>query len=91
MIPNGCEIASLAFQSCGSLKKVTIGTGCTTIGESAFNGCTALVSVTLPSTLRAIGEWAFRNCPALAAIAIPKGCQVNLDAFEGSETRLTEW
>jgi hypothetical protein len=90
VIPDACEIGSLAFQCCRSLTSVTIGE-CATIGYATFSGCTTLASVTLSSTHKSIGNEAFGLCPALATIVVPKGCQMYAGAFRGSKTRVTKW
>jgi hypothetical protein len=90
VIPGRCEVGRWAFSSCRSLTRVTVGTGCKTMGSGAFSGCTALASVTLPSTLKWIGDRAFEKCPVLATLAIPKGCEVHMNAFQGSKVRVTE-
>ena len=54
-----------------TLKKVEIGNGVTTIGNSAFTYCCALSSITLPNSVESIEEAGFYNCCSLAAITIP--------------------
>ncbi len=55
----------------GSIKKVIIGDGVTTIGEYAFNGCHSLTSVTIPNSVTTIGWYAFRDCSHLTSVTIP--------------------
>ena len=64
------RIATNAFNQCRSLKKLTIPSSVTSIGESAFSFC-GLSEVTLSEGLQIIREDAFSNNPSLTAITIP--------------------
>ncbi|MCH5187283.1 MAG: leucine-rich repeat domain-containing protein [Oscillospiraceae bacterium] len=61
---DGKPVASIkekAFQSCTSLKNVTVPNGVTNIGDKAFAGCTSLNMITLPKNAMNIGVGAFDN------------------------------
>ncbi len=64
------------------IKKVTIKSGVTTIGNEAFAGCSSLISITIPDTVKDIGSCAFYGCYSLASINIPAGVTIiNNDTF----------
>ena len=70
----------------GSVKKVVIGSGITSVGQLAFYGCPNLTAVELPSTLREIGAWSFGGCTALKKVTIPDGVtQIGAYAFGYSQ------
>ncbi|MBR3835988.1 MAG: leucine-rich repeat protein [Clostridia bacterium] len=54
-----------------SIKKITVESGVTTIGNDTFFGCENLEEVILPEGLTKIGNTAFRDCTALKNITIP--------------------
>ncbi len=53
------------------VKRIIIGDGVTTIGNSAFNSCSSLTSVTIPNSVTAIGWSAFSGCSSLTSVTIP--------------------
>ena len=55
----------------GSIRKITIGKGVTSIGVFAFADCTALTEVSISSTVTSINEAAFLRCTALTGFTIP--------------------
>ncbi len=55
----------------GSINKVIIADGVTTIGEYAFEYCDGLTSVTIPDSVTAINDMAFAECFSLTEITIP--------------------
>ncbi len=55
------------------IKKVSIGSGVTSIGEQSFQSCSSLIEVTIPSSLTSIGDSAFAACGALSKVTIPHG------------------
>ncbi len=57
----------------GSVKKIVIGKGITSIGNGAFSDATKVTSVTIPGSVRQIGESAFYYCCSLSRINIPEG------------------
>ncbi len=77
----GCSLGEYAFQSCPSLKTVTIGEGTEIIPGHCFSLCIALESVVLPDSVKEINRkdydntGAFFNCPALTKVSIGKGIE----------------
>ena len=63
---------SPATQKKGSVKKVVIEKGVTSIGNSAFDSCSNLTSITIPKSVTSIEPYAFYNCTSLTSITIPK-------------------
>jgi hypothetical protein len=61
-LPDGCKVAKCAFWQCAALTKVTIGSGCTIIGEWVFSSCAALTTVTIGPGCASIGRLAFDRC-----------------------------
>ena len=57
-----------------SIKKVVIGEGVTSIGDSAFSGCTNLIDADMSkaSSLTTIGNYAFSSCTALESVDLSK-------------------
>ena len=64
------SIASVAFEDCSNLTRVTIGNSVTSIGDSAFEGCSGLTSVTIPNSVTSIGDSAFYGCSSLVSATI---------------------
>jgi hypothetical protein len=71
MIPDGCRIDQGAFCTCRALVKVSIGSGCTSIGRGAFETCSALTMVTIGPGCISIGPFAFDGCWRLASVMLP--------------------
>ena len=63
---------SPAAQKKGSVKKVVIEDGVTSIGDYAFDSCSNLTSIAIPDSVTSIGRCAFYNCNSLTSITIPK-------------------
>lgn len=61
-----------------AIKKVEIGNGVTSIGDSAFYNCFSLLSISIPNTVTSIGDSAFQYCSSLSFITIPNGV-TNID------------
>ena len=57
----------------GSIKKVVIQSGATSIGNNAFNQEHSLTSVSIPNTVTRIGTSAFYCCEALTSLTLPSG------------------
>lgn len=55
------------------LKRVEIGQGVTSIGNSVFQNCYSLASVTIPQGVTSIGNNVFIYCRPLASVTIPQG------------------
>ncbi len=65
-----------------SVKKVTINSGVTSIGDYAFFDCGDLVSVIIPESVTRIKFRAFDSCTSLANVTIPDGVtQIGHNAF----------
>ena len=57
IIKNGVtSIGNWAFDSCRSLKSLTIPDSVTSIGSGAFQGCDGLTSITIPASVTSIGD-----------------------------------
>lgn len=77
---NFVSIGDRAFQSCFSLKTITIPEGISKIGRLAFSW-TGLNSVTIPSSVTSIGDSAFSSC---RKISIPNSIvQISSSMFSG--------
>ena len=67
-----------------SVKKISISSDISTIGDYAFYGMSQLESVTLPDSIIYIGKCAFAFCKTLEGVNIPAGvATVGESAFEG--------
>ncbi len=78
-------LAAYTFNSCKSLKSVTLPSNLVTIGQKAFHDCDALTSFTIPDTVTLIDDYAFQNCDGLSSITFSNaGNLVTIDqaAFE---------
>lgn len=60
-----------AFETCTSLKTITIPEGVTILNQNVFHSCHALESVYLPSTLQEVGSHLFYNDTLLTSINVP--------------------
>ena len=56
-----------------AIRKVELGSGVTSIGNSAFQSCYSLSSITIPDGVTSIGDYAFQSCYSLSSITIPDG------------------
>ena len=54
-----------------SIRRVVIGEGVTSVGDSAFIWCDHLTEVQLPGTLKRMEWWAFADCRELRAMDMP--------------------
>lgn len=71
----GDALAPWLVNHYNQIKKVVIGEGITSVGDSAFIACPELVSVSFPSTLKVIEPYAFMDCRKLADLALPEGLE----------------
>jgi hypothetical protein len=60
-----------AFESCDTIKEVTIQNGIKTIGSCAFANCPNLETVVIPESVTTIDAYTFENCPNLKSVTIP--------------------
>ena len=58
---------------CHTVRKMSIPSSVTEIGNYAFYGCTNLTSIELPSGVTWLGYAAFGNCTNLSSITLPSG------------------
>ena len=94
-LPNSVtDIGGGAFQSCGSLTNVTMGTNITSIGGGAFSG-SGLTSITIPNSVTNIGGGAFGGCASLTAITVdtnnPVYSSVDGVLFDKIQTTLIQY
>ncbi len=80
----GCvaEIGATAFSGNTSIKKITLNSVTTTIGEGAFEGCTALTSVT-GSGVTSIEAEGFKDCTSLTTLSMSALLKIGERAFSG--------
>ena len=72
------------FQSCASLKSVTLPSNIKAIGESAFTWCENLEAIVIPHSVTTINKRAFSWCTQLKGIRIPEGVTtIGTSAFAG--------
>ena len=57
------ELSASAFESCTSLKEISIPEGCS-LGGNVFTGCTSLAEIYLPESVKYIGEDCFTDTAA---------------------------
>lgn len=78
------KVNSPWFDYRGSVKKVEISSGITSVGDYAFSNCTQLSEISIPETVSTIGKYAFYHCDALD-ILLPRTITViKASAFEKS-------
>ena len=59
------SIGFSVFNSCTSLKNVSMPNTLTSIGNNAFLGCTSLKNITIPASITSIGNNAFFGCTSM--------------------------
>lgn len=73
----------------GSIQKVVLSGGVTTVGAGAFDGCSSLTAIDFGSSLKEIGAEAFKSCEGLTTISLPSTFRrFGASCFEGC-TNLT--
>lgn len=81
------SIGEEAFQSCSSLKTVTIKSELKEIKEYTFEDCESLTKIIIPDSVTEIGSYSFANCTNLESITLPDSLTRILgSAFEGCES-----
>ena len=76
------SIGSSAFNGCGELTSVRIGSNVKTIGNYAFYMCNKLRDITIPDSVTNIAYNAFDDCDRLESVTIGKGVKnIGTDAF----------
>ncbi|WP_296324050.1 leucine-rich repeat domain-containing protein [Treponema sp. UBA3813] len=75
------KIGDFAFQSCKSLKKVSIAEGITELGTDVLSFCYALSDIKLPSSIKELQKRTFGYCYSLTSINIPQGVAKINEAF----------
>ncbi len=68
---NVTSVGTQIFQTCYSLKDVTIGKGLASISNSMFVLCSALEEIVIPEGVKSIERRAFEMCEKLKTITIP--------------------
>ena len=74
----------------GSIQRIVIEEGVTTIGNHAFVQCSNLTSVSLPNTLTAISYLAFGHCTGLPSLVIPSSVTSMAGMFIHNTPSLTD-
>lgn len=65
-----------------TVRKMSIPSSVTKIGDYAFYNCTNLTSIELPSGVTEIGDYAFYNCTNLSSLTLPSGVkEIGFSAF----------
>lgn len=59
----------------GSIQKVVIENGVTSIGNYAFQNCRKLTGVEIPGSVKSIGTTAFNSCSALTSVKMAEGIE----------------
>lgn len=72
---NLVELPEGAFAA-SSVTKVTVPSGCTSVGNYAFYSCKELSEVSLPKSIKKIGERAFAQCSSLQNVDLPAGVEL---------------
>ncbi len=74
----------------GSIQRIVIEEGVTSIGNHAFVQCSNLTSVSLPNTLTAISFLAFGHCTSLPSLTIPSSVTSMAGMFIHNTPSLTD-
>lgn len=73
------------YSSKGTITKVSIGYGVTTVGDYAFQNCTAITSVAIPNTVTMIGAGAFSGATKLESVTLPSALtSIGENAFQST-------
>ena len=69
---------------CHTVKKMSIPSSVTKIGNYAFCNCTNLTFIELPSGVTSLGSYAFNGCTNLSSLTLPSGVkEIWSSAFKG--------
>ena len=82
-------VSSPWFSQRGSITKIVVENGITSIGANAFRGLGMVTEVSLPDSLRSIGDNAFFACLELHRITLPKQLE-SIGSFAFNWCELTE-
>lgn len=78
---------SVLFFVCHTVRKMSIPSSVTMIGDYAFYKCTDLTSIELPSGVTSIGYDAFNGCTNLSSLTLPSGVKkIWSSTFEGCKS-----
>ena len=64
-----------------AIKKIEMGNGVVSIGNSAFNNCSLLSLITIPNGVTSISGSAFGNCSSLSSITIPSSVTTSIGDY----------
>ena len=85
-------IADNAFNSCRSLKSVTILDGVREIGGKAFFYCDSLAELSIPGSVTKIGHGAFYWCGSLESVVVPEGVtEIGNECFSNCTALKNVW
>lgn len=76
------KVGASAFSGNTSIKKITLNSATTTIGEGAFEGCTSLTSVT-GTAVTSIEAEGFKDCTSLTTLSMSSLLTIGERAFSG--------
>jgi hypothetical protein len=79
-------IGANAFEM-GTMSKINLPSGLTTIGDEAFFYCRNLISIVLPLNVVAVGKSVFERCSALTEVTLPANL-VTLGGYAFKDTPL---
>ncbi len=89
--PGVTEIVYATFDSCTSLKQVSLPQGLITIGDYAFEHNRALESIVLPDSVTTIGHASFYSCYSLTTVNMPASLvTIGGNAFQYNEKQTAE-
>lgn len=83
-MPFGANVLSKVNSQ--SVRKIVIGDGITSVGESVFRSFSNVTEVTLGKDVKTIEYCAFENCSALSKVTLNEGlCEIREYAFAGCQ------
>lgn len=84
------SIEEAAFESCDSLKNITIPDGVKVLNNNLFQFCTSLSDVVFPANLEEINNKVFANCTNLKNVRIPETVKnIGDSAFETCDSLIS--